>query len=471
MHSMHEKSNVFTTRKWKTFSCMIFFCLFIVFIVIQSSLDNTALSLIPNKKLKHSLSTQSKQHDLETDTVKKENVLLVQFESSTVSLDVVNTLPTSYNDARKYNSLGNSGNYVWQTGGIALIKNTNVTHCVGSLGHCTRDDVGAVSKYDRIVRYRPGANMFVDMIQTTFRIAGHVSFLTAIVNNLTREEDYPLFLVGVGVQFEFNRDIELTDLCMAKSIALKQADFSISAIALEMFKIFESRKQVTFFRGEFINSIAKSYGYNHGVATGCPSLFINPSVRIGRDVLQAKYDAISSRLGDRSLKLAINVSPKRLQLSEFYVGILERYPNSLIFAQGINDFDILIKRGIPFDRVRFYPNNVPLWIDELKKMDASIGSRIHGNMAALAAGIPIFVISPDYRVKELIETMHVPGTDVYDRILLQNDIDVASLFRDVRFDGHDFDMNRCRIAKMYSKGFGDVGVGLAPHVIEIASIC
>lgn len=149
------------------------------------------------------------------------------------------------------------------------------------------------------------------------------------------------------------------------------------------------------------------------------------------------------------------------------------YRNAILCAQIVNDVHQFRKPGIPFHRLRIFEGNVTAWMNSIKDMDIAFGPRIHGNMAALAPtpAIPIFVLAVDHRVLELSKTTKVPHTDIYDRRLLREDIDVAELVRDYDFNGVEFDMNRCRLAKDYVREFSTAGLHISSHVRRISDQC
>lgn len=88
------------------------------------------------------------------------------------------------------------------------------------------------------------------------------------------------------------------------------------------------------------------------------------------------------------------------------------------------------------DRARAFIN-VPSWFAYLREKDFSFGSRIHGNIAALLAGIPGYVIVSDYRILELVRYHHIPHTDFRD---LKEGDTIFSLYEKADYtrlyDGH-----------------------------------
>ncbi|AJA56774.1 hypothetical protein QI18_04795 [Lactococcus lactis subsp. lactis] len=58
-------------------------------------------------------------------------------------------------------------------------------------------------------------------------------------------------------------------------------------------------------------------------------------------------------------------------------------------------------------RVKFFAHPLE-WMDELKNYKFSIGTRIHGNIAAALAGIPVMIIATDSNTAGLAEFHHLP---------------------------------------------------------------
>lgn len=360
----------------------------------------------------------------------------------------------------------NVGNYVWQAGALALINRQSSNHI-----YCQDDRDACVEKhpiYARIVHYIPSSYMLADDIMARKRpsLLGRMQSLT---KDMTRFDE-PFFFVGIGTQADFHPDKIKNDFALASKIVNSPQTYSLADAAVHMLQKLQEMNTPVFFRGDFSNSVAELAGYNLGVATGCPSLMLNKNIHLGQE-LQNKYDAISQRINDRSIRLAVNIASAKNELRSWYFGILKRYPNSVLFAQGRDEARYFLENGIPFSRLRYYPHNVESWVRNLSTMDASIGSRIHGSMAALAAAIPLYIISPDFRVSEMAQAMAIPNTHMFDKNLQDESLDIATLFKNIQFNGDYFDRNRCRIANIYLEKLGSYGVQLAPHVLRIAKNC
>lgn len=392
----------------------------------------------------------------------------------------------SYNTVLKTGS-GNYGDCLWELAAQNLVDQSRVRYCRASRESCLKAlseekgldgeksyggaNQGNMDKM-KIMHLQPVANDLYEVgrfMGTHGRPERLDSLAESASAAVARGE--PFLLVGLGAQGQFNSRPVEQDLGGAAGIRLGPFDYNLDERPRRLLRILQDAGQPALLRGAFTEVVATRAGYSHGFVAGCPTLLLNHDVRLGR-TLQSRYDAVARRAGDTSLRVAINARSMARTFS-FSVSLLKKYPNALVFAQGPSDLHMLRSRNVSFERVRVYEANVPRWLEELSKMDVSIGPRIHGNMAALAATppTPAFIVAPDYRVLEMADEMRVPYTDIYDRRLLKADIDVAELVRSASFDGEAFDRNRCRIAKLYKTVFDQAGVPVAKHIDQLTRIC
>jgi SAM-dependent methyltransferase len=84
--------------------------------------------------------------------------------------------------------------------------------------------------------------------------------------------------------------------------------------------------------------------------------------------------------------------------------------------------------------------SVPEWIAMMARHDMVIGTRIHGVMAGIQAGVPSLCLCIDSRTKELCQTMSIPYADADD---YAGGIDMDAI-QDIldRWDGRQYDDNR-----------------------------
>lgn len=428
--------------------------LLIIFIVFVFMIYNGHV-----RKVISSNSTTSKSPIPDT-----QKTLVVQRSTHYVANDiVVNSLEELHAEE---GDNGNVGNFIWMAGGLALLDTQSPDHfyCQNHRDACVQTH----PVHRNVVHYIPSSYMLADK-----KLAGARSLMqnrmAAFTRNMSMHNE-PFFFVGIGTQSSFHQDHDQNDFAMADTIVNSPDDYDLVDEGVTMLKKLQQMKTTVFFRGAFSNKVAKLSGYTYGVETGCPSYMLNTNVRLGQ-MMQPKYDSISKRINDRSIKVAVNVAAGMMRLRAWYLNILKTYPNSVLYLQNRHESAFFEKNGVPFERFRYFPRNVESWIESLSSMDVSIGSRIHGSMAALAAGIPLYIIAPDFRVSEMAQSMALPYTNIYDKRLLDDKLDIARLFKDIRFNGNNFDKNRCRIAKIYQDKLGRRGVKLAPHVVRISNIC
>lgn len=364
--------------------------------------------------------------------------------------------PASYKDSTLD---GNWGDWLWKFAAWTILDQNRSLTCNEDRYLCLKDS----ARTKRIVHFQPFANDLTKVEWKNTHLYGAYEILEHF-------KDEPFLAIGLGMQAPFAKKRSETDLGLKDNITYTVNNAKLSKTSIKFLNELERRQQIAFFRGSFTNEVARKYGYTFGLAAGCPTLFINPLPRLG-NLLQFRYKDVGERIGDRSLKIAFNSSPSSPLVTQLIVRLLNKYPNSLLFPQHAEELKYLESLGVPFNRVRVFNADVSLWMDTLKSMDVAFGPRIHGSMAAISAGIPAFIIAPDHRVLELSSTMMIPHTHIYDKTLLADDIDVAKIIANASFDGQLFDLNRCRLAKLYSTVFQSHGIHAARHMSTIAQQC
>ncbi len=168
-------------------------------------------------------------------------------------------------------------------------------------------------------------------------------------------------------------------------------------------------------RGERTATYLEGLGFSDVEVIGCPSMFMHG------DRLEVTKRVPSL---DRDSRLAINIGHSRgyshvAEMRALIDDHVRRYPHLTHFAQDRSTLELLVTgaidpktlrlRQMPLEeshpllqrgKVRFYIEPWP-WIADLAEFDFSFGTRIHGNIAALIAGTPAFVLAPDSRTLEL----------------------------------------------------------------------
>jgi hypothetical protein len=189
-------------------------------------------------------------------------------------------------------------------------------------------------------------------------------------------------------------------------------------------------------RGEFTYDYLRDLGFHDVEVIGCPSMFVHG------DGLQVTKRV---EMLTRDSPLAMNVSPYVKAMGPLVMSHLERYPDLRYIAQDVETLELLLWGDPPGPagdppslnpvrtshplfqerKTRFYVDPWP-WIESLREVDFSFGTRIHGNIAALLAGTPAFVLAHDSRTLELARYFEIPHRLMAD---VTPDTDAAELYQ------------------------------------------
>ncbi|WP_370618820.1 polysaccharide pyruvyl transferase family protein [Mumia qirimensis] len=158
------------------------------------------------------------------------------------------------------------------------------------------------------------------------------------------------------------------------------------------------------------------FGPEHVEVIGCPSMFLHGD--------RLPLRRTEPRL-DPDGPIAFNLSPYLAQMAPVVEDQVARYPGLVYFGQDIDTLRLLLegtsrRRGaderlpvhpdhplIAGGRTRF-PTDVTRWLEALSAYPFSYGTRIHGNIAALLAGTPAYVLTHDARTLELARYHEIP---------------------------------------------------------------
>lgn len=221
-------------------------------------------------------------------------------------------------------------------------------------------------------------------------------------------------------------------------------------------------------RGEFTKKVMSYYGFGDDcVSLGCPSLFINPMNDLG-SVLEKKYNyqqfkKIGIAAGHPAWKPLIDVERSLVKIMEDHEGEYIVQADPQMIAMSRNDLDsvselFLIKlkdyvkpntdkeefhRWIRRYMVTFF--DIPAWLEYLKRFDFVLGSRIHGVMLAMQAGVPGVCIAHDSRIRELCEKSNIPWIPANK---LMQGFTLEDILPLINFDGKKFDDNRKNLLKV-----------------------
>lgn len=225
----------------------------------------------------------------------------------------------------------------------------------------------------------------------------------------------PVVVMGVGIQTDFEYNLD-----HLKPIE-KETKAFVSAVL--------DRSNSIGVRGEASKQFLTKLGFHDQYVDviGCPSMFrYGPQLPLDMGKLEKPSDESAYALNmtgggfnDRGLK-----SGKEKLLSIIDCNIRHHSESDLLLQNNHSLITMLwgrgIGKGLEYDGLPCTSRHMldqgrakqfvdpSTWIDFLSKKDFVVGSRIHGNITALLAGTPSFVLATDSRTRELCEYFHIP---------------------------------------------------------------
>lgn len=242
--------------------------------------------------------------------------------------------------------------------------------------------------------------------------------------DLTDHADYfarskvPLFCFGLGSQ-----------VLPGQEVALKPG-------TERFLRLLSERGGSVGVRGAFTAEVLWSLGIRNLSITGCPSLLnLRPSTLAALAAARPSLDKVAVNFSNNVRRHSVAAAGMRasenalfqrmLGENAFYILQNEVPEMALLEAIGRNDaaaaaaalpriaelFDV---SGSREDVRRFLEQRIRVffsaddWVGCMGTMSASLGTRFHGNVAALLAGTPALFLVHDMRTRELCELLRVP---------------------------------------------------------------
>jgi hypothetical protein len=310
----------------------------------------------------------------------------------------------------------NSGNLLFSTAATRILAAPGTEIAVNGLGPNPGDADLINETYDAVVL--PFANAYRPSFE------GRLKKFTELIERLT----IPVVVLSSGAQSSADYDFD----------ALKPIEDTVRRFARAVL----DRSASIGVRGEFTGEFLNRLGFRDVDVIGCPSMFL-----FGGAIQVKKREWPGARAS-----IAVNASSSNATL----MGALmnehaERYPEMHYVAQDRRELEYLLwgqsaeaeskgRREFPAntghrlyeeDRVRFFLDPWP-WLEWMRERDLSFGTRIHGNLIALLAGTPAYVLAHDSRTLELARYFDVPHRRFTDPSL---PVDAAELYEEADFSG------------------------------------
>jgi hypothetical protein len=192
-------------------------------------------------------------------------------------------------------------------------------------------------------------------------------------------------------------------------------------------------------RGEWTQDYLQRLGFKDVDVIGCPSMFLHG------DRLEVRKRTPTL---DRDSRITINVTARISEMGPIVESHAAKYPNLTYIGQEMDCLRMLMwgegMRGMPDPnplpvhpshplvrdgRTKFWVDPWP-WIDYLRNADFSFGTRIHGNIAALLAGTPAYVLGHDTRTTELARYFEIPHRTISET---SPETDAAALYEEADY--------------------------------------
>ena len=260
---------------------------------------------------------------------------------------------------------------------------------------------------------------FVIPLANAFRPAfrGPLRKLTELIRTL----DIPVTVIGVGSQHKLDSEGNVED-------RLKEDVAAFMSAVLD-------RSASVGVRGEYTASFLDDLGFGaeHVDIIGCPSVFMNGHPK----PVEKNVETIST-----DSNIAMTISPYVSRLNPLVAKHTKHFPNLVYIPQNHADLDMMVwgeDRSAPKnkwnpthtghrlyseDRMRF-PLDPRTWTEYLAEFDFLFGSRIHGTIAGILAGVPSMLLVHDTRTLELAEYHSIPYKKISD---LDKSVDARELF-------------------------------------------
>jgi hypothetical protein len=266
-----------------------------------------------------------------------------------------------------------------------------------------------------------------------------------IADNLKRL-GLPVVTLGVGSQ---------------ASLDEASADVQVSSETLELLLTLSRLSCNIGCRGEFTVDALKRFGVNNAIPLGCPSVYYHLKKfkhesrvkQLQHSLSQAKkvlFNYTSFRREYPVLGLGRSLTSYKL------VGQMEYYEEAIakgreylrsrsyaeIFESGLvreKEFSEFIARNF----VKF--SDLEEWMRYASDFDFCFGSRFHGNMVSLQAGVPAVWFVHDQRTKELCEYHKLPFVKTGSGLL--KIADISQVYEACDYNGffEEYEKNRLRL--------------------------
>lgn len=280
-------------------------------------------------------------------------------------------------------------------------------------------------------------------------------------NDFLNKVDIPILVLGLGTQF-----------------ALGDKEFHIDASSERFVQILKDKEATIAARGQLTADFLWSKGIRKCEVTGCPSNYLNPNLKF-------KYERLFERV---LLNFQIGGHHKAILP---YVGnwtegnahtfVWQGFEDPIAYLHDVRNYDgdlmaaynECLRPGMPLEPFKHWLSaksqffvDAEDWMTYCEKFTLSIGTRFHGNMLAIQAGVPAVFVVHDSRTREMVDLFSLPHVDMQ-RLIETKRLD--RLMANVNADMNPYLHVRKRLAGNYFGLLKSAGITINPSYEALAA--
>jgi hypothetical protein len=240
-------------------------------------------------------------------------------------------------------------------------------------------------------------------------------------------------------------------------------------------------------RGEYTAEVCRHYGVNNVEVLGCPSILMNENRALGDiiekgmknvDVSTVAVHAACAKRQLSSVEKELTNIVQLYQGSRYFIqrplSLIKSCFNEPLDKQDMQELERTARILAPnknvewFDRfIKTYgevPASTESWLQQCRSFSCAIGTRIHGTIVPLSAGVPSVCITHDTRTRELTDSLLVPSLTAEEFITKR--YSPESLFKELEWSGKAFEDNRTRVASKYIEFIEAEGLKCSSHLLS-----
>ncbi len=274
--------------------------------------------------------------------------------------------------------------------------------------------------------------------------------------SFVRKVEIPILILGLGLQYD-----------------LGDSECETSSATNEFLSLLADKNVAIAARGHLTESLLHKKGVRNVTVTGCPSNYISTEISFG-------YEAISERVLlnfqiDKKFQWILPLVANWVDSSGVRSFVWQGFEDPIDFLRNNKSYDMnllraycdLLKPGMSLDQFKkwlFIHSNyffdIREWLDYCSRFTLAIGTRFHGNLLAIQAGVPSIFIVHDLRTQEMVELFNLPKIQCND---VENGRTLEMILSRVNVDMNPYLKKRQELGGKYFSLLRDAGILIEPR--------